>query len=207
MGAPPFGVPLVQLDRRDPQITRDLCVMCLSPVGRDGLEALHGLDVDPTDVSGPCVTDAPALTLQQPLDSLLGELGGFHQRPPTRGEFLPTRLAAQPLDVLVLTGPRAVRDGACPPWAPTGAAHIGTREVAIGLTLWREGWITHGHRPPYGHRNRCCQLPVRFQLSRCYFPPGLPKFATEPYFNHTATYFHQFSRCIFINLADVFSSI
>jgi hypothetical protein len=30
------------------------------------------------------------------------------------------------------------------------------------------------NRPPDGHRNRCCQLPVRFQLSRCYFPPGLP---------------------------------
>jgi len=77
MWAPPFGVHLVQLDRRDLQITRDLCVRCLSPVGRDVLAALHGLEVDPTEVSGPGVTDAPALTRPQPFYRLLGELGGF----------------------------------------------------------------------------------------------------------------------------------
>jgi hypothetical protein len=37
---------------------RDLCVMRLSPLSRDMLEARYGRDVDPTEVSDPCVTHA-----------------------------------------------------------------------------------------------------------------------------------------------------
>lgn len=159
---PPFGVHLVQLDRLDPQVTRDLLVVRLGSLGSDMLEAMHGLDVDPTAVSGPGVTDAPALTLQQPLDDLLGQLGAFHQCPPTRGEFLPTRLAAQPLDVLVLAGPRAMGDVACPLRAPTGTAQIGTRECAIVVTLWRERWIRHGIGLPMGIGTDSATFPSDF---------------------------------------------
>jgi hypothetical protein len=162
--APPCGVPLVQLDRLDPQVTRALLMVLLSPLGGDVLEAVHGLDVDPTEVSGPCVTDAPALTLQQPLPGLRGPLGAFHPRPPTRGELLPTRLAAPPLEVLVLAGPRAVGDGAGPLRAPTGAAQIGTRACALVLTLWRERGIRHGIGLPMGIGTDAANFPSDFNF-------------------------------------------
>jgi len=56
MGATPFGRPLVQVDRLDPQVTRDLCMRRLRPWGRDVWDAMAGLEVDPADVGGPCVT-------------------------------------------------------------------------------------------------------------------------------------------------------
>jgi hypothetical protein len=179
---PPFGVHLVQLDRLDPQVTRDLLVVRLGSLGSDMLEAMHGLDVDPTAVSGPGVTDAPALTLQQPLDDLLGQLGAFHQCPPTRGEFLPTRLAAQPLDVLVLAGPRAMGDVACPLRAPTGTAQIGTRECAIVVTLWRERWIRHGIGLPMGIGTDSATFPSDFNCPVVIFLQDYPVNTLMGYF-------------------------
>jgi hypothetical protein len=39
------------------------------------------------------------------------------------------------------------------------------------------------HRPPLAERDRCCQLPVRFQLANRYFPPGLPEWEPEELFS------------------------
>jgi hypothetical protein len=122
----------------------------LNPLGSDGLEARPGLAVDPTPASSPCVTDFPALTLQRPFDRLLGELGGFHQRPPTLGACLPTRLAAQPVAVLVLTSPRAMGQVVGPARAPPGAAPMGAWACALVVTRWRERWIKPGSGLPMG---------------------------------------------------------
>ena len=40
---------------------------------------MHGFEVHGTHVGGPCITDAPPLTFQQPYDGGFGELAAGHQ--------------------------------------------------------------------------------------------------------------------------------
>src|SRR4029434_1293886 len=100
-------------------------------------------ECDPHDVARPGITDPPPLTLQPPRDGRLRQRGGFHQCPPPRGELLPTLPATQPLDLLVLTGPRAGDDVARPSLAPSGTARIGTGEWALVMIRWRQRWLMH----------------------------------------------------------------
>jgi len=51
----------------------------LHTLGRDTLKAMHGFEVHGTHVGGPCITDAPPLTFQQPYDGGFGELAAGHQ--------------------------------------------------------------------------------------------------------------------------------
>jgi hypothetical protein len=98
-------VHLVQLHALDLEVMCDLLVMRLGPLGRDVLEAMDRLDVDPTDVGCAGVTNAPPLTLQQPLHGLFGLFAACHQGPSALGELLPALRAAQPFNLLVLAGP------------------------------------------------------------------------------------------------------
>ena len=84
--------------------------------------------------------------------------------PPTRGALWPTRLAAPPLEGLVLAGPRAVGDVACPLRAPTGAAPMGTRACARGMTRWRERGIRHGIGLPMGIGTDAANFPSDFNV-------------------------------------------
>jgi hypothetical protein len=104
-GTTPFGVQLVQLHPRNLQVPRDRRVVCLGPLGSDALEAMHGLDVDPTEVGRARVAHAPPLTLQQPLHGLFGQFAAFHQGASAHRELLPARRAAQPFTMPVLAGP------------------------------------------------------------------------------------------------------
>jgi hypothetical protein len=136
----------------------------VSPWGGDVREAGHGRAVNPTAVRGPGVPDAAALTRQPPLPGPLGPLGACHPRPPTRGALWPTRLAAPPLEGLVLAGPRAVGEVACPLRAPTGGAPMGTRAWARGMTRWRERGIRHGIGLPMGIGTDSANFPSAFNV-------------------------------------------
>jgi hypothetical protein len=46
----------------------------LSPLGRNLLKAVHGLEIHRTNVGSSFITNTPALTFQQPYDSVFGEL-------------------------------------------------------------------------------------------------------------------------------------
>jgi hypothetical protein len=95
----------IQLHAWDVHVPDHLLVMRLSTLGRHPLKAIHGLEIDLTDVGGPFVTDAPALTLEQPLHFVFGQLAAGHQCPFSLRELVITRGAAQPFDVLVFTCP------------------------------------------------------------------------------------------------------
>jgi hypothetical protein len=48
------------------------------PLGRYPLKAMHRLEIYSTDVSGPLITDTPALTFQKSFHSGLRELAPSH---------------------------------------------------------------------------------------------------------------------------------
>ena len=105
-----FGMRLVQLHTGHVDVPDSLLVMGLSTLGRHSLEAIHGLEIDGTDVGGPFVTDAPALALEQPLHCVFGQRAAGHQRPFALRELVITRGAAQPFDVLVFARPGTMND-------------------------------------------------------------------------------------------------
>jgi len=105
-----FGMRLVQLHTGYVDVPDHLLVMGLGTLSRHPLETIHGLEIDFTDVGGPFVTDAPALTLEQPLHFVFGQLAAGHQRPFALRELVITSSAAQPFDVLVFTRPGTMND-------------------------------------------------------------------------------------------------
>src|SRR5438093_1130343 len=90
-----FGMRLVQRHTGHVDVPDHLRVMGLGTLGRHPLEAIHGLEIDCTDVGGPFVTDAPALALEQPLHGVFGQLAAGHQRPFALRELVSTRGAAK----------------------------------------------------------------------------------------------------------------
>jgi hypothetical protein len=101
-----------------------LLVMGLGTLGRHPLEAIYGLEIDGTEVGGPCVTDAPALALAQPLHGVCGPLAAGHQRPFALRALVSTRGAAQPFDGRVFARPGTMHDR-----VDVGAMALRTSEI------------------------------------------------------------------------------
>jgi len=87
-------------------------MMGLSTLGSDTLKAMHCFEIHGTNVSGPCITDAPPLPFQQPYDRVFGELAASHQGALPFGELPVACRAAQPFDMLACAGPGPMRDSA-----------------------------------------------------------------------------------------------
>jgi hypothetical protein len=63
---PQLGMGFVQLDTGHIHRAPHLVMVSLSALGREVLKALHRCERHGTHVGGPCITDAPPLTLHQP---------------------------------------------------------------------------------------------------------------------------------------------
>ena len=105
----PFGMRLIHLHAGHVHVPDHLLVRGLRPRGGHTLAALHGLEIDRTEIGSALITDAPALILHQLSDRLCGELAAGHEGAlPFRA--LPVACCtAQPCDGLVRPGPRPMR--------------------------------------------------------------------------------------------------
>src|SRR4029450_54271 len=132
-----FGMRLIQLHPWDIHVPDHLLMMGLGTLGRPPLKAIHGLEVDVTDIRGAFVTDAPPLTLQKPFHGRFRQLAPRHQGALPLGELPVAEGTAQPFDVLGRACPGAMRDvpgtGAIEPCT----LWIRTREASITLLGWR----------------------------------------------------------------------
>jgi hypothetical protein len=72
--------------------------------------------------------------------------------------------AGAAVEGLVLAGPHAVSEVACPLRAPTGAAPMGTRAWARGMPRWRARWIRHGLGLPMGIGTDAANFPSAFNV-------------------------------------------
>ena len=124
-----FGMRLIQWYAGDVHVPDHLVVMGLSTLGRHPLQAIHGLEIDATDVRGTFVTDTPPLTLQALLP------GRFWQLAPRHPGALPL-------------GKLPVADGALHTFDMLGRACPGAMgDVPI------PGRLNHAHGG-FGHENR-----------------------------------------------------
>src|SRR4030095_11844332 len=146
-----------------------LLVMDLGPLGGHTLEAIHGLEIDRTDIGGAFVTDTPPLTLQQPLHGVFRQFAPGHQGPLPFGELPVAGRAAQPFNVLVPPGPRPMRDVAFAGTIEPGTVWIRAREWRISLWCWRRR--CH-HSPPMVRHG--LQDTGSTPVSPRYCSPGLP---------------------------------
>src|SRR5262249_38916707 len=103
-----FRMGLIQLHARHIYVLHALSMVRLGSLGSQGLKAMDSLEIHGTDVRCALITDTPALTFQEPLDSRFGELAAGHQGPRALGEFLGANGTAQPFDMLMLARPRAM---------------------------------------------------------------------------------------------------
>jgi hypothetical protein len=69
-----FGMGFIQLHAWHVYLAYALALVGLSPLGRHPLEARDRREIDSTDVRGPRITNAPALTLQQSYGRVCGAL-------------------------------------------------------------------------------------------------------------------------------------
>jgi hypothetical protein len=125
-------------------------------------------------VSGPLITDTPALTFQKSFHSGLRESGPrelapSHEGPSSLGELTATDGTAQPFDVLVLARLRSMRNVVFPRAIELRTLWIRTRELGISLRSWRPRY--HGSPPVARYGPKYTDVtPV---LPR-YYSPGLP---------------------------------
>ena len=171
---------LIQLHAGHVHVPDHLLVMGLSTLGGHTLEAIHGLEIDRTDIGGPCITDTPPLTLQQPLHGVFRQFAPGHQGPLPFGELPVACRAAQPFNVLVHPGPRPMRDVAFAGTIEPGPVGIRARELRISLL----GWRRQCHTSPPVVRNGL-QDTRSTPVSPRYYSPGLPDTGFDANFDTT----------------------
>jgi hypothetical protein len=103
---PQFGMRFIPLDAGHVDLAHDLAMVGLSPLGCNLLKAVHRLELHRTNVGSPCITDAPALTFQQPYDSIFGKFTPGQQGSLAFREYAAACRTAQPFDVFVRSCPR-----------------------------------------------------------------------------------------------------
>src|SRR5919204_3299188 len=128
---------LVQLHTGHVDVPDHLLVMGLSTLSRHPLKAIHGLEVDATDVRGAFVTDTPPLTLQELLHGRFWQLAPRHQGALPLGKLPVAEGAPQPFDTLGRACPGAMGDVAYAGAIEPGTLWIRTRESGILLRRWR----------------------------------------------------------------------
>src|SRR2546423_9639513 len=135
----------IQLHAGHVHVPAYLLVMGLSALGCHTLEAILGLEIDRTDIGGAFVTDAPPLTLQQPLPGVFRQFAAGHQGPLPFGELPVACRAAPPLDVCVRACPRPMGDVAFAKPIALRTLWIRARESGISLLGWCR--LCHGGPP------------------------------------------------------------
>jgi hypothetical protein len=171
------------------------------PTAPGAIPARHegGVDGGPQPPTGPPLHNAAGTAVDHP-----GDDPQARARPPRRPSADPSAAAPRApraawclpstspdaRSTLAHTPGRATARGACPgrstrggrggvsPAGPDGGSsdgdtRLGSRDDPLAGTV-EQAWT----RPPDGHRDRCCPLPVSFQRSRRYFPPRPPIFLT-----------------------------
>jgi hypothetical protein len=127
----------IQLDAGHVYLAHNLAMMSLSALGSDVLKAMHRFEIHGTNVGGPCITDTPPLTFQQPYDRVFGELAASHQGAFPFRELPVACRTAQPFDVLGRPSPRPMRDVAFAGTIEACALWIRARKSRISLWGWR----------------------------------------------------------------------
>jgi hypothetical protein len=154
-----------------------LAMMRLRAPGSDVLQAMHRFAIHGTNVGGPCLTDTPPLTLQQPYARVFGELAASPQGAVPFRELPVACRTAQPFDGLVRPSPRPRRDVACAGTIEACAWWIRARKSRLALWGWRRCY--HSGPPLSGMGPKDIDSTPVFP---CYYSPGLPFFTVWSFF-------------------------
>jgi hypothetical protein len=164
-----FRMGLIQLYALHLYVLHALSMVRLGSLGSQGLKAMDGLEIHGTNIRCALITDAPALTLQEPFYGRFGELAAGHQGPRPLRELLGANGTAQPFDMLMLARPRAMDNVACAGAVEPHTLWIRTRESCIALLRWRRQY--HNGPPVAGNGP---QDTDSTPVVPCYYSPGLP---------------------------------
>jgi hypothetical protein len=104
---------LIQLHALNLYVLHTLAMVRLGSLGSQGLKAMDGLESHGTNIHGALITDASALTFQEPFYGCLGEFAVGHQGLRPRGELPGAHGTAQQFAMLLLACPRAMSNVAC----------------------------------------------------------------------------------------------
>src|SRR5215470_3358871 len=144
-----FRMGLIQLHALHFYVLHALAMLRLGSLGSQGLKAMDSLEIHGTNVRCTLITDAPALTFQEPFYSRFRQLAAGHQGPRPLGEFLGANNTAQPFDMLMLARPRAMDNVASAGAVEPHTLWIRTRESCIALLRWRRQY--HNGPPVAGN--------------------------------------------------------
>jgi hypothetical protein len=150
-------------------LTHAWAMVGLSPLGRALLQAGPCRELHGTNVGRPCITNAPALTLQPPYDGVFGELTPGPQGPLAFREVSAACRTAQPCAGFVRSWPRPMGEVPCAGTIASCPRWMRTRKSRIPLLRWRRLC----YRGPPVARNRPQGMDLTPVLP-CYYSPGLP---------------------------------